>query len=156
MLRRANNIGRYLRIRVHLRRVERAQTEPNSQHPRQRAIHVRCLQKTSLYRQWNVRFVLGIVRVASGLDSRCCCFDRILEIVMARNQQIHSTQIVGHKAVEPPLSAQNVCEQLFVDRIWRTVDRVVRGHHRLCVAFHDGGLPMREPIFHQVALVHVG
>ena len=70
-----------------------------------------------------------------------------------RGEELDRAQVVGDEAVEAPLPAQHVGEQPAVHRRRHAVDGVVGRHHRLRLALDEGGLPVREPVVVQVALV---
>ncbi len=155
VLRRPNHTSRNLRVRIILRWIERPQPEPNAQHPRQRTVHISHRKLPTLYRQRNVRLKLLIVGVVACLDRPRRRIHRVFRNMVPLNQVVHRPQIIRHESIEPPLAPQNIFQQIFVHRIRGPVDRVVRRHHRLRMALHNRRLPMRQPVLHQVALIHL-
>ena len=74
-------------------------------------------------------------------------------VVALRGEELHRAEVVGDEAVEAPLPAQHVGQQPAIHRGRHAVDGVVGRHHRLRLALHEAGLPVREPEVEQVALV---
>src|SRR5271154_4658820 len=117
MPRRTDNVGRNLRVRIHLRWVERAETEAYSQNPSEGSVYVGGLQEAAFYSERDIRLILCIVRVTPGFDGLRSRLHRIFGYMVCCHQQIDSAQIVGYETIELPLTAQDVCQKVLIDRI---------------------------------------
>src|ERR1019366_1688520 len=116
MLWRADYIRTYFRIRVGCCRIEGAKSKADSQDASQSLIDVCHGKQAAIHSRRNVLLEFFIVGVAAGLDRPRCSLDGILGDMVGYDEIVDAIEIVGHEAVEVPLSAEDIGEQIFIDR----------------------------------------
>ena len=67
----------------------------------------------------------------------------------------HCTAIGNHIALEAPFAAQLILQQKLVRAARLAVDRVVRAHHRSCVAFRYSSAKRRQISIDLIVLAHI-